>query len=192
MSTYEEQTRGVVSLRLFHPAECHEILDRVERLAGWSEALIRERSDGEYYNVNRAHVRSAQLLNSGDIDWLYRDFEARIDSVVKPLLRQFWKLNLTDQSGTQLLKYEAGGHYQPHQDTGVDLEQRYFSVVCYLNDDFEGGRTLFPTLEHAVIPVAGCAVVFPSTYLHGSEPVIAGKKLIIASWVEGPVPVKWI
>lgn len=192
MVLHDEQAAGVVTLDLFSATECKKIMKQIDRLAGWSEALIREGSEGDYYNVNRADVRSAQILNSGEVDWLYRDFEARIDSVIKPLLRQLWKLNLNNQSGTQLLKYEAAGHYQPHQDTGVDLEERYFSVVCYLNDDFEGGRTLFPPLEHAVMPVAGRAVVFPSRYLHGSEPVIAGRKLVLVSWIEGPVPVKWI
>jgi predicted 2-oxoglutarate/Fe(II)-dependent dioxygenase YbiX len=64
--------------------------------------------------------------------------------------------------------------------------------VCYLNDDFEGGRTLFPALDYAVTPEAGRAVLFPSTYLHGSEPVIKGRKFVLVSWIDGPVAVKWI
>jgi predicted 2-oxoglutarate/Fe(II)-dependent dioxygenase YbiX len=192
MIDYEEQTRGVVSLRLFDPAECHEIVDKIERLDGWSEAGIREGLEGNYHNVTRADVRSAQILNSDQVVWLYRDFEERIDSLVKPLVQQVWNLNLNRYSGTQLLKYEIGGHYRPHQDTGVDLEGRYLSIVCYLNDDFEGGRTLFPPLHHAVVPKAGLAAIFPSTYLHGSEAVVSGKKFVLVSWIEGRVPVKWI
>jgi predicted 2-oxoglutarate/Fe(II)-dependent dioxygenase YbiX len=61
-----------------------------------------------------------------------------------------------------------------------------------LNDDFTGGRTLFPTLNYATTPAAGQAIIFPSNYLHGSEPVSRGKKFVLVSWIDGPVPIKWI
>jgi hypothetical protein len=193
MIPYKERTHGMVSLRLFDPAECRKILGEIEHLEGWTAALIREGSEsGDYGNVTRPDDRSANILHSVHVEWLYREFERKIDSLVIPLVHRLWKLDLRSHSGTQLLKYEAADHYRPHRDTGVDLEQRYFSVVCYLNDDFEGGRTLFPTLNYAVTPDAGYAVLFPSNYLHGSEPVIDGRKFILVSWIDGPVPVRWI
>jgi predicted 2-oxoglutarate/Fe(II)-dependent dioxygenase YbiX len=42
------------------------------------------------------------------------------------------------------------------------------------------------------MPQAGQAILFPSNYLHGSEPVISGKKFVIVSWIDGPVPIKWL
>jgi predicted 2-oxoglutarate/Fe(II)-dependent dioxygenase YbiX len=193
MIPYNQHTHGVVSLRLFDPNECREIVGRIEQVEGWTAALIREELEGrDYKTVTRPDARSAQILHSVHVEWLYREFEQKIDLLVKPLVRQLWKLDLRSQSGTQLLKYEAADHYRPHRDTGIDLEQRYFSVVCYLNDDFEGGRTLFPTLDYAVTPDAGRAVLFPSTYLHGSEPVINGRKFVLVSWIDGPVPARWI
>ena len=165
---------------------------RIERLAGWSEARIREGLEGDYHNVTRADLRSAQILiliRSPGFIATSKNESTRSSNLS---CEQVWNLNLNRYSGTQLLKYEIAGHYQPHQDTGVDLEGRYFSIVCYLNDDFEGGRTLFPPLHHAVVPRAGLAAIFPSTYLHGSEPVVSGKKFVLVSWIEGRVPVKWI
>jgi len=193
MIQYKEERQGVVSLRLFEPGECRKLVEKIDHLEGWSAALIREATEDEdYNNVTRRDVRSANIMASAQVEWLYRAFEQKIDSLVKRLVQQLWKLDLSGQSGTQLLKYEPGDHYQPHRDTGVDLEERYFSIVCYLNDDFEGGRTLFPTIDHAVIPAAGVAVIFPSIYLHGSEPVINGRKLVLVSWIDGPVPIRWI
>ena len=107
-------------------------------------------------------------------------------------LKGLWKLDLRTHSGTHLLKYEAADHYRPHKDTGLGFDGRYFSVVCYLNDDFTGGRTLFPTLNYAATPAAGRAIIFPSNYLHGSEPVISGQKFVMVSWIEGPVPIQWL
>lgn len=193
MNPNHSQARGAVSLRLFDLHECQEIVEKLAKLETWTEALIRESAEEkDYSDVISPTARSASLPSSEQVAWLYSEFERRIDLQVKPLVKKLWQLDLTKQSDTQLLKYEVGGHYRPHRDTGADLEKRLFSVVCYLNDDFEGGRTLFPPLEYAVTPIAGLAVLFPSHYLHGSEPVTKGRKFVLVSWLDGPVPVKWI
>ena len=193
MTLGTDKAERVVSVRLFETTECQKIVEKLDQIEDWNEALVRHQSKGKNYeDVMNPDIRIASMPNSKDVAWLYRDFEMRIDSLVKPLVLKLWKLSLDKQSDTQLLKYEAGGHYRPHLDTGIDLEKRLFSVICYLNDDFEGGRTLFPPLDYAVTPAAGLAVVFPSTYLHGSEPVTAGRKIVMVSWLDGPVPVKWI
>jgi Rps23 Pro-64 3,4-dihydroxylase Tpa1-like proline 4-hydroxylase len=193
MSSHRKEPHGVVSLRLYEPSESSLIVEDIQKLDGWNAALIREAQEGGNYNiVARSDVRSASTLNSPAVERLYEEFEMKLDLLVKPLIRQLWKLDLGTHSGTHLLKYEATDHYLPHQDTGLGFDGRYFSVVCYLNDDFAGGRTLFPTLNYAMTPQAGQAILFPSSYLHGSEPVISGQKFVIVSWIEGPVPIKWL
>ena len=193
MSSHKEEFHGIVSLQLYDPSECRPIVEDIQKLDSWNAALIREAEEGGDYNiVARSDVRSASTLNSAAAERLYEEFEMKLDLLVKPLVRQLWKLDLRTHSGTHLLKYEAADHYQPHRDTGLGFDARYFSVVCYLNDDFTGGRTLFPTLNYAVTPEAGKAILFPSNYLHGSEPVIKGRKFVLVSWIEGPTPVKWI
>jgi hypothetical protein len=193
MNSHKEESRGVVSLRLYEPAECNAIVERIERIDGWNAALIREEQEnGDYNIVARSDVRSASMLHPSAVPGLYDEFELKLERLVKPIIRQRWKLDLKTHSGTHLIKYEPSDHYRPHQDTGVGFDDRYFSVVCYLNDDFTGGRTLFPTLNYATTPAAGQAIIFPSNYLHGSEPVSRGKKFVLVSWIDGPVPIKWI
>ncbi len=193
MSTHKEESQGVVSLRLYEPAECKMIVESLKRLDGWNAALIREADEaGSYKIVSRPDVRSASTLESPALEKIYEGFEMKLNLVVKPLIRKLWKLDLSTHSGTHLLKYEAGDHYRPHRDTGLGFEDRYFSVVCYLNDDFAGGRTRFPGLNYAVTPQAGQAILFPANYLHGSEPIVSGRKFVVVSWIEGPVPTKWI
>ena len=193
MSSHKEESHGVVSLRLYEPSECRLMVEDIQELDSWNAALIREAEEGGNYNiVSRSDVRSASTLYSPAAERLHDEFELKLDLLVKPLIRQLWKLDLRTHSGTHLLKYEAADHYQPHRDTGLGFDARYFSVVCYLNDDFTGGRTLFPPLNYAVTPEAGKAILFPSNYLHGSEPVIEGRKFVLVSWIDGPEPVKWI
>lgn len=193
MISHREESQGVVSRQLYEPSECSTIVEGIQKLDGWEAALIREAEEGGSYRiVAKSDVRSASTLNWPAAERLVDEFEMKLDLLVKPLIRQLWKLDLGTHSGTHVLKYEPADHYQPHQDIGLGLNGRYFSVVCYLNDDFTGGRTCFPSLNYAVTPQAGQAIIFPSNYFHGSEPVLSGQKFVIVSWIEGPVPIKWI
>ncbi len=90
------------------------------------------------------------------------------------------------REGIQLLRYEVGQHYNWHHDTAADRGaheyHRTISVVLYLSDDFEGGRTVFP--HRAYKPKAGQALIFPSNWCfpHKSEPVTKGEKYAAVSW----------
>ena len=82
------QTRGVVSLRLFDPHECREIVGRLEELGNWTEALIREPAEEKDYNdVVSPAARSASLPSSEHVAWLYSEFERRIDLQIKPVVK---------------------------------------------------------------------------------------------------------
>lgn len=193
MIPYTEEAHGVFATRLYERGECREIHERLVALDGWAEARVRGKSGGgAYASFKKPVVRSAGILDSEQAADVYGGFHARMDAVIKPLVRQVWRANLRRHSRAQILRYTPGGHYAPHQDCGLDLNERYFTVVCYLNDDFEGGSTSFPSLGHTVAPRAGKAVFFPSQYVHCSEPVVSGVKFVIVSWVLGPAPVEWL
>lgn len=83
-------------------------------------------------------------------------------------------------------KYEA--HYDPcmrcHRDGGDLL--REFTVLVYLNDEFEGGTTDFPLAQRSVKPVKGLAAAFRS---------MVGDKIITESKHQGTKVdsgVKWL
>jgi hypothetical protein len=193
MIPHTEEARGVLALRLYGPGECRSIVERVKGLGAWSVAQVRvEDEGGRHRNLTNPASRAAHILGSPSARGLYRAFNRKLDSVVKPLIKQFWGVSLSEHDGTQLIRYGPGGHYSAHSDAGGDLSHRYFSVVCYLNEDFEGGHTSFPPLAYSAAPRPGKAIVFPSTYLHRACPVLSGEKFVIVSWVLGPVPVKWI
>jgi predicted 2-oxoglutarate/Fe(II)-dependent dioxygenase YbiX len=193
MISYREESRGVVSVCLYNRAECREIVERVKDYTDWMAARVREARDSvNYESLTHPEVRSARILVTGEAKELYRQFDSRMNSLLKPLIKEIWRIDLADHSGTQFLRYGPADHYVPHQDTGPGFEHRYFSVVCYLNDDFAGGQTAFSGLNYAATPEAGKAIVFPSSYLHGSEPMISGEKFVVVSWVNGPTPINWI
>ena len=193
MIRYQEESPGVISVQLYDAAECSAIVGEIRNLPDWTAALVRDAQDAVNYEVlTRPDVRSARTLVSAEAVYVYRQFDARVDATLKPLVKQHWQLELPSHSGTHLLRYGPADHYVPHQDTGPGFEDRYFSIVCYLNDDFAGGHTSFPGLEFSATPEAGKAIVFPSNYLHCSEVVTRGEKFVLVSWINGPAPVNWI
>ena len=86
----------------------------------------------------------------------------------------------------QVLKYETSEFYNWHTDKATDPKVhetgRTISVVLYLTDDFDGGRTVFT--HRAFKPRAGQALIFPSVwcYPHRSEPITRGTKIAAVTW----------
>lgn len=86
----------------------------------------------------------------------------------------------------QVLKYEHEEHYSWHTDQASDVNVhergRTISVVLYLKNADDGGRTIFP--HRAFKPKAGQALIFPSNWCfpHSAEPVKAGTKIVAVTW----------
>ncbi|CAM8956894.1 unnamed protein product [Rhodiola kirilowii] len=112
-----------------------------------------------------------------------------------------------------ILRYEIGQRYNSHYDAfnpaeyGPQKSQRVASFLLYLSDVEEGGETMFP-FENGMIedpnydfqkcvglrvkPRRGDGVLFYSVFpngtidetsLHGSCPVIRGKKWVATKWI---------
>jgi Rps23 Pro-64 3,4-dihydroxylase Tpa1-like proline 4-hydroxylase len=193
MIKYAEEVHGVLAIPLLDSPACESFIDYARRLGRWENAEVQEQiTEGVYETVVMPDVRSAAILRSADEPEVFQQFDERMDSIIKPLIKQVWQVDLTEHSATQLIRYQPGGHYQGHPDAGGDLGYRYFSVVCYLNDDFEGGKTRFPSLNYSASPECGKAILFPAKYFHCAQPVVSGEKFVLVSWVVGPVPIKWI
>jgi hypothetical protein len=83
-----------------------------------------------------------------------------------------------------LLKSQ-GSFFAKHRDNGFvfsDDLRSIMTLVIYLNDGFEGGKTVFspkPEVAEAVTPVKGAGVCFPHDVRHEGEPVIAGRKWVL-------------
>ncbi|PYS48465.1 MAG: hypothetical protein DMF68_13040 [Acidobacteria bacterium] len=190
---YTEEAKGVLSLMLYDARSISSAVKYLKGLNGWTGAEIRQvNGSGDYYSVKMRQYRSASILDFPKARRVYESFDRKIETHIKPLINRVWHLNLTEHEGTQIIRYRRGGRYVAHADAGLDLAVRYFTVICYLNDDFEGGRTHFPSLNYTTLPQSGKAIIFPSEYLHSAEPVVRGEKYVLVTWILGPAPVSWI
>jgi predicted 2-oxoglutarate/Fe(II)-dependent dioxygenase YbiX len=77
-------------------------------------------------------------------------------------------------------KYKTGASMGRHTDSNGLEGPQTISVVCYLNDDYQGGEIRFAEQDVTIKPEAGSIVVFPSKppFFHESMPVISGCKYI--------------
>ncbi len=193
MIRYKEESYEVFSLSLYDARNSSSVLEKIKKSRAWYSARVRKDvGDGRYRSVKMPSVRQARILDPYRATKIYDDFDRRVDQIIKPVVKRIWHADLTTHIGTQFIRYSPNGHYEAHTDSGLDLQERYFSVLCYLNDDFEGGHTSFPYLGYEAIPKRGRAIIFPSSYMHCAEPVIQGEKFVALTWVTGPVPVDWL
>lgn len=93
----------------------------------------------------------------------------------------------------ELLRYGVGGHYSPHADAenwdaaaghwtrSID---RDFSILLYLNEDFQGGGLEFANFGLRLTPRAGMLVIFPADhrYVHSALPITAGERFVLVCW----------
>lgn len=83
-----------------------------------------------------------------------------------------------DLSHIALNRYDTGQGMGPHYDGQDGDTNLKYSLVTYLNDDYDGGEINFPNQNLTIKPKAGSLVMFPSQkpYIHESKPVLSGNK----------------
>jgi len=108
-------------------------------------------------------------------------------------IEPFYSCKLKSLEAPQVLRYSRGSHYKPHSDSDVinpatgrwrKAQNRDYSLLIYLDEDFEGGELIFPNFNYKLRPEAGMLAAFPSDwrYLHGAMPVLSGVRHAIVSW----------
>lgn len=101
----------------------------------------------------------------------------------------------THYEDLQVVRYTADQKYDAHFDTSEntpETEVRTDTVLMYLNDNFKGGATSFPTARITVSPQTGLAVWWKNVDVHGhmlpcgfhaGEPVSEGVKYACTIWI---------
>lgn len=192
MIQHTKEIQGIFAVELYQPGACRSIIEHAKDVDGWTEAKVSHRVKDQFNPATRPEARRASVLAPPRESEIRREFDLKMESIIKPLVIEVWGVDLKQHSETHFVRYCPGNYYTPHSDTGLHRSDRYFTIICYLNDDFEGGQTSFPQLNYRITPRCGKAVIFPATYLHCAEPVTRGEKYIIVSWLTGPPPTRWI
>lgn len=118
------------------------------------------------------------------------------DPVVGALNRRFAAATGTALAAgepLQVLRYRPGQQFHPHSDAlPGDPNPRVWTVLTWLNTEYEGGRTHFVTPDLRIRGGKGDAIAFRSTddvlrpdasARHAGEVVTRGEKILASRWI---------
>ena len=84
-----------------------------------------------------------------------------------------------------VVRWPVGTFMKPHFDKNDVHGADVFAAMLYLNDDFEGGSTVFEHME--VKPEQGKLIIFSnSKYLHHVSEVKNGERYVLSLWYKYP------
>ena len=79
--------------------------------------------------------------------WIHKGTDPVVDTIIERCIKMTDK-KVENCESLQVLKYEPGGFYKPHQDAFDNQKnKRVYTFIIALNDDYEGGETEFPNLN---------------------------------------------
>ncbi|WP_174300172.1 2OG-Fe(II) oxygenase [Caulobacter sp. S45] len=136
---------------------------------------------------------STFMINILNADVIISLVRTRIGQIVETAIERF--------EPPQILHYGVGEEFSAHydflrrkdeSDPGGYEGERASTFLLYLNDDYEGGRTIFPKVELSIRAKAGDALWFRNldgdgrpdkATLHAGTPVEAGEKWVLSQWI---------
>jgi SM-20-related protein len=196
------QKLGVFIVRdFFDPYQCAQLSAEIGAASFKPATVLETAEEGYVLDENFRKVLRAEPSHSAEVIVRSRLHE------LKPKLEEHFQITLAGCNEPQFLRYEPGGFFGPHPDTGPDapphVAARRVSVVLFLNAASEkpspgcygGGALRFHGLlsgprwgdcAFSLEAEAGLLVAFKSTVLHEVLPVTFGQRMTVATWFTGP------
>ena len=153
--------------------------------------------ENEKLHKSSVLINSAQNLQSKSRESFEKFHEHDSHEIVTTVLNKCSKIvkkpiNFFERVHT--VKYKTGGYYNCHQDairtmSGYD---RTYTIIIYLNDEYEGGETNFPLLNKSYKLSKGDALFFhnyntdlsyTSLSTHEACIVKSGEKYVANFWI---------
>lgn len=178
-----QEGADIFSFQLFPEDFCLKIVRRLREYSAWHAPAAIDYSPGEAIASDPRRALSYGRLY--EFPFLARAYKKLMPTTINPVARLCWHYPLDDlilEAG--IVHYNSGGSFGLHYDTASRKHLRLLSIVCYLNDDFAGGKTRFPRQNAEISPRPGKAIIFPSgiTHPHEGLPVVGGRKFILTIW----------
>ncbi len=105
-----------------------------------------------------------------------------------------FKYNIQEMEKVKILRYENGGKYKWHTDTGAkETSTRKLTAVVQLSDEtlYEGGDLEFGITDdsgeknYTAPRTRGSIIIFPSFLSHRVTPITKGRRYSLITWMNG-------
>ncbi len=181
---------GVLVVEKFLPAElCQGLIQRASATEGNTAGVLSADPGGavQARNVDTRKVEHFTLDHFGD------DLERITRAAYTEFLTRHYRAVFEWYEKPVVLRYREKGEYTAHADAynWDDADKRWrrvanrdFSLLVYLNENYQGGELEFKYLNFRLKPGAGMLLAFPSDwrYAHAALPVAEGVKYSIVSF----------
>ena len=174
-----EDVEQIYRFALFTPEFCRLLVEEAEHQGGWKTG--QDTTANPYAPDLDDVCEPDTVLPLSAIPGMETVYDEIIRRHLKPLAEHLWPVfQVQKWDPPYMLRYEPGvvqgmaRHY--------DLET--CSIVCYLNDAFEGGGTYFPRWDYTPgRSTPGTAVIYPGglSHVHEGRPVTAGRRYVLCS-----------
>lgn len=162
----------------------------------------------ELIEMGSQQMRKATTLGASidgyrtaDNSWIFED--TPLTQKIQNFVSKESGLPIEHQEAIHIVKYDVGGEYKPHHDyfhpnedyykaSMGDAGNRPFSVLFYLNHNYTGGETEFPTKKITITPKEGRVLIWRNMHedgtldaesFHAGLPVKTQTKYIAIVWV---------
>ena len=149
-------------------------------------------------NLDTTPFIVSRFGENADIDYTFRNSKTRLVSPTKYDVSEIYEkcsklMNIPSShiEDLNVVKYEIDGFYADHVDADPHAPRQY-TIILYLNDEYEGGETEFPHLKKKYKLKKGDALFFNNYNTHGDiakqsihrgNKVISGVKYICNIWI---------
>jgi len=168
------------------PQECQELIKMIDANHSRSSVVVG--------GTDRTDVTNHRTSSTSNLD-----MNTPVMSKIKKQISETLGLELVKGEALQGQLYEPGQYFKPHNDffsgPAYDMHckasgNRTHTLMIYLNEDYKGGGTYFPTLQKTIEPETGKALWWHNLkdgkvqeqYLHEGVTVDEGKKYVVTSW----------
>lgn len=179
-------------------------LEHFEKLStGLWRVSIKKRSSLDHSELEKISWTSAQVFDHREgskiVDYSYRSAKVAgtvhapniiallekeaLDEVMPQIINLPFQYDNLKLEGSQLIKYGKGDFFRPHRDAVHQHYNRVLTLLKYIVNPVEGGRTIFPELGKICEPEEETWSIFYSEHLHCAEHILAGEKIVFATWL---------
>ncbi len=159
----------IITFPAFNKAFCEEVITIAEEKNVW------ESKRHEYYPAEDV------IIDKLGLKQMYSLF---LKEFIYPLAKHYWKLD--GESWDSLYSEDFINRYRVEAQPKLDIhhDSSIYTVLLTLNEDFEGGGTIFPTKRITHKGKVGDITIHPGliTHKHGGVPISSGTRYVMVSF----------
>ncbi|MEJ7709310.1 MAG: hypothetical protein WKF84_05490 [Pyrinomonadaceae bacterium] len=87
---------------------CQSIVSYLEGIETWTPAAVAEEKPGGVSSVVNPSHRAASILPISFEARIEEEFDQKINTFIKPLVKKIWGVNLMEHAGTHVVRYQPG------------------------------------------------------------------------------------